>query len=121
MVLMALDHVRAFFHYGALSSDPLDLQTTTGPLFFTRWITHFVAPAFVFLAGTSAYLYGQRVGEKKKVSTVLLTRGLWLVRARVLRPSSGAPFTSALSESGRLSSSSPRVVMEVGNPLSPKR
>src|SRR4029078_9046158 len=71
MVLMAIDHVR--FSSGEPAGGP------TPGIFFTRWITHFVAPAFVFLAGTSAYLYGQRVSDRKQVSTFLLTRGLWLV------------------------------------------
>jgi len=71
MVLMAIDHVRVYS--GQPAGGP------TPGIFFTRWITHFVAPAFVFLAGTSAYLYGQRVGDKKKLARFLLTRGLWLV------------------------------------------
>ena len=71
MVLMAIDHVRVYS--GQPAGGP------TPGIFFTRWITHFVAPAFVFLAGTSAYLYGQRVGDKKKLAQFLLTRGLWLV------------------------------------------
>jgi uncharacterized membrane protein len=71
MLLMAIDHVRVYS--GQPAGGP------TPGIFFTRWITHFVAPAFVFLAGTSAYLYGQRVGERTKVATFLLSRGLWLV------------------------------------------
>jgi len=71
MVLMAIDHVRVYS--GQPAGGP------TPGIFFTRWITHFVAPAFVFLAGTSAFLYGQRVGDKKKLARFLLTRGLWLV------------------------------------------
>ena len=71
MVLMAIDHVRVYS--GLPAGGP------TPGIFFTRWITHFVAPAFLFLAGTSAYLYGQRAGEKRKLATFLLTRGLWLV------------------------------------------
>ena len=59
MVIMALDHVRDYFHLGALVGDPTDLETTTPFLFFTRFITHYCAPVFVFLAGTSAMLYGK--------------------------------------------------------------
>lgn len=78
MVIMALDHVRDYFHYGAFFSDPTDLETTTPILFFTRFITHYCAPVFVFLAGSSAFLYGQNK-PKKVVSKFLLTRGIWLI------------------------------------------
>jgi len=79
MILMALDHVRMYFAYGTWYADPTDLGTTTPALFFTRWITHFCAPAFVLLAGTSAFLYGIKKTDKKELSLFLFTRGLWLV------------------------------------------
>jgi uncharacterized membrane protein len=60
MVIMALDHVRMYFALGTWYSSPTDLATTTPGLFFTRWITHFCAPVFVFLAGTSAFLRGTK-------------------------------------------------------------
>ena len=78
MIIMALDHVRDFFHLGAMLSDPTDPATTTPILFFTRWITHFCAPIFVFLAGTSAFLTGTK-RNKKEMSVFLLKRGLWLM------------------------------------------
>src|SRR5262245_29600989 len=79
MVIMALDHVRDYFHYEAQLFDPADLSRTYAVLFFTRWITHFCAPGFMFLAGTAAYLYGRRGRSTADVSRFLWTRGLWLV------------------------------------------
>ena len=79
MVIMALDHARSYTNHGYLFTDPTDLDTTTPFLFFTRWITHFCAPVFVFLAGTSAFLYGQKRSNKKQLSKFLFTRGLWLI------------------------------------------
>ncbi len=78
MVIMALDHVRDYFHYAANTDDPLNLATTTPFLFFTRWITHFCAPVFVFLSGTSIYLQSLRK-SKKELSSFLIKRGLWLI------------------------------------------
>jgi uncharacterized membrane protein len=68
MVLMAIDHVRVFSAIPAGGASP--------GVFFTRWITHFCAPAFIFLAGTSAFLYGRKHPD---LSRFLLTRGIWLV------------------------------------------
>jgi uncharacterized membrane protein len=77
MVIMALDHVRDYFTN--LTFPPENLTQTHGWLFFTRWITHFCAPTFFFLAGTGAYLAlgrGKTVGQ---ISHFFWTRGLWLV------------------------------------------
>src|SRR4029078_9909439 len=82
MIIMALDHVRDYFHESAFIYNPEDLNHTNVILFFTRWITHFCAPVFVFLAGISAYLYGTRK-TKKELSFFLFTRGLWLVFAEL--------------------------------------
>src|SRR5213080_4527762 len=71
MILIAIDHVRVYSGVPAGGS-------TVG-VFFTRWITHFVAPAFVFLAGTAAYLHGRKLGDRAALSKFLLLRGVWLV------------------------------------------
>lgn len=71
MIIMAIDHVRVFS--GVLPGGP------TAGVFFTRWITHFCAPAFTFLAGTSAFLYYQKSGDKKDLIKFLVSRGLLLV------------------------------------------
>lgn len=77
MVIMALDHVRDYFYY-LPNIDPSNLEETTVALFFTRWITHFCAPVFVFMAGVSAYLSGRK-RSKRELSWLLFTRGLWLI------------------------------------------
>jgi len=81
MIIMTLDHVRDFLHYPG--NPPLNMATTTGILFFTRWITHFCAPTFVFLAGISANLAGQR-RSKQQLSLFLLKRGAWLILSDLL-------------------------------------
>jgi uncharacterized membrane protein len=71
MVLMAIDHVRVYS--GLPAGGP------TPGIFFTRWVTHFCAPAFVFLAGTGAYLQGRKLGDRGALARYLVTRGLLLV------------------------------------------
>jgi len=90
MVIMALDHVRDFFFKADVSGggasvalDPTNLATTTPLLFFTRWITHFCAPIFVFFAGTSVLLMGQKK-TKTELSIFLIKRGFWLVFAELV-------------------------------------
>ena len=78
IVLMALDHVRDYFHNDAFIHDPMDLNTTSPALYFTRWITHFCAPIFIFLAGISAYLSGSKKSPLE-LQLFLLKRGAWLI------------------------------------------
>ena len=77
MVIMALDHTRDFLT--SVRTPPEDLAHTSGALFFTRFITHFCAPVFAFLAGTGAFLATRRGKSIPQVSHFFLTRGLWLV------------------------------------------
>ena len=91
MIIMALDHTRDFFHVTAMTDDPLNPATTTPALFFTRWITHFCAPTFVFLSGVSAYLSG-RNKTKAEASTFLIKRGLWLVLVEITLVTLGLTF-----------------------------
>ncbi len=79
IILMALDHVRMYFAFGTWYAEPTDLGTTTPLLFFTRWVTHFCAPVFIFLAGTSASLRGTKGARIQELSWFLFTRGLWLI------------------------------------------
>jgi len=82
MIIMALDHTRDFFHKPAWTQDPLDLQTTTPILYFTRWITHFCAPVFTFLAGTGAWFQSLRK-PKQQLSWFLMSRGFWLILVEI--------------------------------------
>jgi uncharacterized membrane protein len=71
VILMAIDHVRVYS--GVPAGGP------TPGIFFTRWITHFVAPTFVFLAGTAAFFHGRKLGERGQLARFLVSRGLWLL------------------------------------------
>src|SRR3712207_1595492 len=71
MVLMAIDHVRVYA--GVPAGGP------TYGVFFTRWVTHFCAPAFIFLAGTAAYLHREKLGSHGALARYLVTRGAWLI------------------------------------------
>ena len=83
MVIMALDHVRDYFHYSAFFFDATDPEQTTWPIFITRFITHFCAPAFSLLAGTSVFMIGKRK-LPAELSSFLFKRGLWLVFVEII-------------------------------------
>lgn len=83
MVIMAIDHTRDFLSHDLIHFMPLDLAQTHGALFLTRWITHFCAPVFCFLAGTGASLSFSRGKTKGQLARFLLSRGLWLVLLEV--------------------------------------
>ena len=87
MIVMVLDHTRDYVHVGGLTGDPTNLATTTPMLFMTRWVTHYCAPIFVFLAGVGAYLQHSRGMSTRDLSRFLFTRGLWLIvlEATVIR------------------------------------
>lgn len=77
MILMVLDHARFYF---APSPSPEYLPNSSAALFFTRWITHFCAPAFFFLAGISGFLAGPMAGRSpQQIRRFFWTRGLWLI------------------------------------------
>jgi uncharacterized membrane protein len=80
MIVMALDHVRDFFTGAKFY--PTDLERTTPAYFFTRWITHFCAPTFIFLAGVSVFLSSGR-RTRRRLTAFLISRGLWLVIAEL--------------------------------------
>ena len=93
MVVMMLDHTRDYVHNAVFQFDALDPTRTNVVLYFTRWITHFCAPVFVFLAGTGAYLQFARGKSKRELSRFLVTRGLWLILLEVTLVRLGVTFS----------------------------
>ncbi len=82
IALMTIDHTREFFLMASPLSDPMNLEETSAGVFFSRWLAHLCAPTFIFLAGISAYLYGQKV-SRTTLSSFLLKRGIFLVLLEV--------------------------------------
>jgi len=78
MVIMALDHSRDFFSLGWVYYAPTDISLTNLEVFFTRWITHFAAPTFMFLAGIGLYFASTR-RTKKELAYLAISRGFWLI------------------------------------------
>lgn len=91
--LMALDHTRDFIHASAYAYDPLEAAQTTPAVFLTRWITHLCAPAFLLVAGVSAWLQHHRGKSLGQLSGFLLKRGLWLIALEVTVISFGWAFS----------------------------
>jgi uncharacterized membrane protein len=99
IVIMALDHAREYF--SSFRFSPTDLTHTTSALFMTRWITHFCAPVFVFLAGTGAFLYYESRGRSaEKTSFFLWSRGLFLVFMEIVVVRFAASFNFNYFDSG---------------------
>ena len=82
IVVMGLDHTRDFF--GVTSFAPEDPAQTTVAFFFTRWITHYCAPVFLFLTGIAAFLYGVKRGSRRDLTRFLLSRGMWLIAVEIV-------------------------------------
>ena len=93
IILMVLDHTRDAFHASGYAYNPLDADRSYGILYVTRWITHFCAPTFVFLAGVSTWLQRVKGKDRGTLSRFLLTRGLWLVLLEMTVISFGWAFT----------------------------
>src|SRR5258708_9691342 len=101
IVIMAIDHVRDYFLAGA-EQDPMANPNITAGLFATRWITHFCAPVFVLLAGTSAGLMAARKSQSE-LARFLFTRGVWLIFVEIFIISTGWTFSpGGIAEVGGL-------------------
>ncbi len=106
LVIMVLDHVRDYFMAGAVQN-PMTGPSIDPALFATRWITHFCAPVFVLLAGTSAGLMADR-RTPRELGAFLLKRGLWLISHRVVRDLHRFQFSRRSALHRRTASSSCR-------------
>ena len=79
IIIMALDHVRDYTSFAAMSFSPTDLSRSTTTLFLTRWVTHICAPVFAVTAGMGAFFWYRHGRTLAQLSRFLVTRGLWLM------------------------------------------
>jgi uncharacterized membrane protein len=113
LVIMAIDHVRDFFLFGA-EQDPMTNPNVSAALFATRWITHFCAPVFVLLSGVSAGLVGARKGPGD-LAQFLFTRGMWLIFVEIFIVATLATFSPlGLPQTGGLISVNMQVIWAIG-------
>src|SRR5215471_11321753 len=99
IVIMAIDHVRDFTMVGT-ELDPMSNPNIAANVFLTRWITHFCAPVFVLLAGTSAGLMTARKSPRA-LANFLVSRGVWLILVEILVISTIVTFSPrGISELG---------------------
>ena len=113
IVIMALDHVRDYFLFGA-EQDPMADPNITAGLFATRWITHFCAPVFVLLAGTSAGLMAARK-SRGELARFLFTRGAWLIFVEIFIIATGWTFApGGIAELGGLVFVPMQVIWAIG-------
>src|SRR5262245_29821968 len=113
IVIMALDHVRDFFFAGALQ-DPTTDPNVTAVMFATRWITHFCAPVFVLLAGTSAGLMASRK-TSSEVGRLLFTRDVWLIFVEMFIVATASTFSPwGIAELGGLIVLPMQVIWAIG-------
>lgn len=98
---MALDHTRDYLHYPAYLFDPTDPNHSTLPIFLTRFVTHFCAPAFCFLAGISAFMVGKRK-TLNELSAFLVKRGIWLIFIELTIVNFGWYFDASFNNPGLL-------------------
>ena len=96
MVLMAIDHVRVYS--GVPAGGP------TAGIFFTRWITHFCAPAFAFLAGTSAFLYGRKLADALSSRRPVAASARWRATSRRAASCSWCSSSPSFARRGRSAS-----------------
>jgi uncharacterized membrane protein len=110
---MAIDHARDFFLLGT-AMDPLVDPNVSVVVFATRWITHFCAPVFVLLAGTSAGLMAARK-SRGELARFLLTRGAWLILVEIVVIATAWTFSPrGMAQVGGLTWTALQVIWAIG-------